>query len=564
MKQLDVFYRAWLNYRTITTKSRECSLFRRSITAADAEREKLSVIRNVCQVDEDWIEEIEKGLIYVEKAIKEERQFIYSNGEVVPIEKVKHISKDSVQHLARHSNLITREQTTDNIIPDKLYSVERLNDYTVYENRFLYMLLCYLRDFVTIRYDKILEISNKYEGSVSLNKTVVTPDRRVTYNVELHEERRNDKYLREHNTAKTTIDRIDLILKSILALLATPLMECVSKVAMLKPPITKTNVLKMDNNFKAAVALYEYLLSYDKDGYSFEPRNVEISPLGDNLGDEFSDVCSLISFLTYEHGLDIGAVLKKNYDRDEAERKDGEYAQKTEQLEALKRKMLKSEVSPEEYILSLEKQLKLAESRAVGAEKLREEIFELKSGAEALRLEIKEDREKIKILNEEIAETERSCESRIESLSEEHRIKMNEVLEKHEAELNDMVVKNNDRIREMNDQMSAERSRFREDLSAAMSSLSDKTAEYNALEEKYETLADENTLCEAKLKALRLEKGLVGKDETFTEKESFEELEREYSAFTRFYEQQWKETKKGIRKKHLKYENLKGRNGKED
>jgi hypothetical protein len=53
-------------------------------------------------------------------------------------------------------------------------------------------------------------------------------------------------------------------------------MECVSKVAMLKPPITKTNILKMDNNFKAAVALYDYLLSYHKDGYSFESRNVEI------------------------------------------------------------------------------------------------------------------------------------------------------------------------------------------------------------------------------------------------------------------------------------------------
>ena len=229
--------------------------------------------------------------------------------------------------------------------------------------------------------------------------------------------------------------------------------------------------------------------------------------------------------------------------------------------------VLKAFVKVDEELLEELEELLIMSDVGVGAteeiiEKLREEIFELKSGAEALRLEIKEDREKIKALNENLAETERSCEERIESLHEEHRCKLNEVLEKHETELNDMAVKNNDRIREMNDQMSAERSKFSEDLSAAMSSLSDKTAEYNALEEKYATLADENTLCEAKLKALRLEKGLVGKDETYTEKESFEDLEREYSAFTRFYEQQWKETKKGIRKKHLKYENLKGRNGK--
>lgn len=564
MKQLDVFYRAWFNYRTITTKNRESNLFRRNIANTDAEQEKLLVIRNVCKVDEDWIAEIEKGLVYVEKAIKEERQFIYSNGEVVPIEKVKHISKDSVQHLAKHSNLITREQETEHIIPDKLYSVERLNDYTVYENRFLYMLLCYLRDFVTIRYDKILEITNKYEGSVSLNKTVITADRRVSYNVELHEERKNDKYLREHNTAKDTIDRIDLILKSILALLATPLMECVSKVAMLKPPITKTNVLKMDNNFKAAVALYEYLLSYDKDGYSFETRNTELSPFGENLGDEFADVCSLISFLTYEHGLDIGSDLRKNYDRDEAKRKDQEYAQKNEQLETLKRRLLKSEVSVEEYILSLEKQLKTAETRAVGVEKLREETYELKNTEEKLRLEIRENLDKIKTLNSTIVQIEKDCEERIETLNEDHRCKLNEVIEKHDKELRDIVEKNNERIREINDQLSAERIKFKEDIAAVTSTLNDKTAEYSALEDRYEALLNEKTLCEAMLRALQIENGLVGEDESLTEKENFEKLEKEYLAFTTFYEQQWKKTKKVIRKKHLKYENLKGRNGKDE
>ena len=55
-------------------------------------------------------------------------------------EKVKNVSKDSVAHLARHSNLITRYEEGEDIIPDRLYTVERLSDYAVYENRFLYML----------------------------------------------------------------------------------------------------------------------------------------------------------------------------------------------------------------------------------------------------------------------------------------------------------------------------------------------------------------------------------------------------------------------------------------
>ena len=44
---------------------------------------------------------MEKGLVHIEKAIKEERQFIRSNGEVLPIEKIKHVSKESIEHLAK-------------------------------------------------------------------------------------------------------------------------------------------------------------------------------------------------------------------------------------------------------------------------------------------------------------------------------------------------------------------------------------------------------------------------------------------------------------------------------
>ena len=272
MSDLDVYYRALRGYRAHTQENRECTAFRRAFAQADPDNDQVLVTRNICIIDEDWIDEIEKGLVFVEKAIKEERQFIYSNGEVIEIEKVKHVSKDSVQHLAKHSNLITREPEGEDLIPDKLYSVERLNDYAVYENRFLYMLLCYLRDFVTLRYNKILDLSNKYDGALRINKDISLPRQKVTVSLDLHEERKDDSYLREHNSAKGVIDRIDLILKTVLAFLATPLMEITGKAPMLKPPITKTNVLKMDNNFKGAVALYDYIIAYDKPGYTIEKR----------------------------------------------------------------------------------------------------------------------------------------------------------------------------------------------------------------------------------------------------------------------------------------------------
>ena len=145
MNRLDVYYRALREYMAQTAENRECAALRRAIAEAPSSEERITVSRTVCTVEEDWICAIEEGLVHIEKAIAEDRQFIHSNGEVVPIEKVKQVSKESVRHLARHSDLITREPRGDDIIPDKLYTVERLNDYAVYENRFLYKRKLYMR-----------------------------------------------------------------------------------------------------------------------------------------------------------------------------------------------------------------------------------------------------------------------------------------------------------------------------------------------------------------------------------------------------------------------------------
>jgi hypothetical protein len=66
-------------------------------------------------------------------------------------------------------------------------------------------------------------------------------------------------------------------------LLMTPLMKEVAKAPLISPPITRTNVLRMDNNFKYAVELYDYLVAYEGDGYTIEQRDVEQKPFADAL-----------------------------------------------------------------------------------------------------------------------------------------------------------------------------------------------------------------------------------------------------------------------------------------
>ena len=125
MNQLDVYYRALYELSKLRDGHRECAVYRRAVASADPEAAAITVKRVSCTVEEDWICAIEEGLVHIEKAIKEERQFIYSNGEVVPIEKVKNVSTESVRHLAKHSNLIGKQEAGKDVVPDHLYTVER-------------------------------------------------------------------------------------------------------------------------------------------------------------------------------------------------------------------------------------------------------------------------------------------------------------------------------------------------------------------------------------------------------------------------------------------------------
>ncbi len=555
MNELDTYYRALLDLRNTTSNARQCAMLNAAIAAADTDEDKIVVTRAKCTVDEDWICAIEEGLIHIEKAIKEERQFIRSNGEVVPIEKVKNVSKESVQHLAKHGNLITHVPDNESdIVPDKLFAVERLNDYTVYENRFLYMLLCYLRDFVTLRYNKILDLTNKYEGALSMNKTVSSAKRRMTYVVNLKEERHDDKYLRENNEAKPLINRIDLILKTILAFLATPLMEYASKVAMLKPPITKTNVLKMDNNFKGAVKLYDFIIAYDKAGYSVEHEMLTMSPFKEDLAAELADCGALISFITYEYGLGIRPELKERYAEQESLRRLDELKKKTEQLEALGRRLKKSDVSVEEYILSLEKHIRALDAECSKTEKLISEISTMKAAERAYldkidKLEGETDALRQEILDEksrhgmEIAKIQKQHEMDMETLCESHREELRINKELHEKELENIRLHISD--------MQSSFNKALDEQKAAVTFARDELA---AKDRECSNLRERLTLAEAIAKAVRVQRGEeLGE---FTDKESFDELERQYNAFLRFYKKEWQKAKKQIRKNVLNLENL--------
>ena len=563
MSYIDLIYRALCDYRKTTADSRDCTVRRNAVVKSDPGSDRIEVTLNECTVEEDWVEAIEKGLVHIEKALAEERQFIRSNGEVVPIEKVKHVSRDSVEHLAKHSNLLTRRPSADDIVPDELYTVERLSDYAVYENRFLYMLLCYLRDFITLRYEKILELTNTYNGTLTLKKKIRYGKQNIVFNLDMTDERRDDEYLRDHNDSAGILGRIDLILKTVVLFLSTPLMGEVAKAPMLKPPITKTNVLKMNKNFKGAVALYDFVSAYDKAGYASVTKKKVIHPFPESVADELAEVVTLASFLTYEHGLGIKQELKLAYEAEEERRKEEELKKLEEKFRQLRSRIRDEGVSAEEYMLLLEKKNRALENDRVKLAQTEKEVERLTAEADALKREIDglnrlvadKDAEMLAAEtrhSEEKAALERDCAEKLESLTTAYEADKAEAERLRVEEIARMRTENEETIAAIRNEECLAREALSERLEKAASESSARAEkaekDYAELESEYKRLDENKLLADARYNALRAERRLMTDADDFTEEDSFGELEKQYNALKNLFDSEWKKTKKKIRK----------------
>ena len=562
MSQLDILYRAFTDYRRHTAEERDCKRPRGQIARACTDADRLEVIRCECEIEDDWIEEIERGLVHIGKAIAEERQFIRSNGEVVDIEKVKSVSKESVEHLARHSNLFTKQREGEDIIPDRLFTVERLTDYAVYENRFLYMLLCYLRDFIAYRYEKIADLTSTYSGKLILEKTLEADERKLSFAVHLDEERKGDAFLAEHCAAKDKIDRIADLLKTVTMYLSTPLMEIVAKAPMLKPPITETNVLRMNKNFRGAVQTYYFIASYEREGFTVRRRTVSLHPFEAAAADEFAEAAELYSFLTYAHGMKLESVLQKAYEAQlERERLAAE-ERESRQLAGLKRRLSETGQGAEEYILLLEQRLRALEEDSFQLTAARTRIGEL--GAELERQ--KREMDSLMAFAQEqkrlVEESQAVFSAQAERLNEEWKERLRaaeetsrEAMQAQKSHLEGLLREEEERHGRTEEELrslAAEQvSRLNEQLADAAHESECARREMKRLADEGERLERERALNAAQLNALKRQYGLFTETDDFTSREQFDELERQYKAFYAFFKEEWKKTKRKIRREVL-------------
>ena len=208
--------------------------------------------------DTSWMDMIEECIPYLDNIIRNPRRFIVQEENIVPIEKTKVVTEESIRHLAQNTNLIQEVHEDGTVIPLKLLNVYREETIDLYENRFIKSLVDNLYVFVQNKLNEsdqksFAKITNSvsYEGVHKLKNSQV----KVTLNLE-------SNYNDEVDASKdghTLEERIEYIRDVIGAFRNSTFIKSLKESSPVRSPIRKTNVILKEPNFIKALELWEYL-----------------------------------------------------------------------------------------------------------------------------------------------------------------------------------------------------------------------------------------------------------------------------------------------------------------
>lgn len=149
-------------------------------------------------------------------------------------------------------------------------AIDEQESFAIYENRVLLTLIHKALMFVDDKYSKMKDVPNDSYNNITMNRHLELNQQKLDFSVNYVNE--NHESLAENLDVEdieslSDFDRIRRIRQGLNECLATPLMKEIAKEPQVKPPLTQTNLLKENPNFKKAVELWSFLDTYKKQGF---------------------------------------------------------------------------------------------------------------------------------------------------------------------------------------------------------------------------------------------------------------------------------------------------------
>ena len=357
-------------------------------------------------VDLNWVDAIEESLPAFQNIVSNPRNIIREDELIVNVANAKKAGADVVRHLSQHAELVEKfDNQTGDVRPSKLMQKYREDTTGLYENRLVFTALEAANQFVKIRHDALFSaMSDEFGAKLKVDSTMETATELVHMDMFLHIKETESAIETDERNGEV-FSRISKTHRILGMLMRTQFAQQMAKLPRVKGPLTKTNVLKKNPNYRKIVQLLEFLRGYDDIGYTIQvvEQNPEIN-----------------EFLQQDiyHNILFNYLVLKGYLEDEKDRR-APAPVKTKKR-ALKPKFIKEIIEE----LTEDYDLPDIEIRKVLIEELTKEQLMLEEEAERRRLveeqEQRKREEEERLRKEKEAEEERL---RKEKEAEEERIR---------------------------------------------------------------------------------------------------------------------------------------------
>lgn len=331
-------------------------------------------------VDIKWVAAMEAALPFIQNIISNPRNMIKEEEIIVNVANARKSDDSVIRHLAQHGSLVEDYDAESHTVrPQRLMQKLRDDSTDMYENRVFITTLENAFRFVKIRYDALTFSMNDEAGAkLRFSSDAVSSCEDIHFDMFLHVKEREDP-LSSDAKHREAFERISRIYRLLSSFMNSPVAQSLFKLPRVKGAIVKTNVLKRNTNYKAIVALYEFMHRYEDVGYA-----IKVEEQAPAIDENFQrDVF---------HGVMLQYIILKNYLEDEKDRQ--LHSDSPVQKKQLKPKFIKEIIEE----LTEDYDLPDVEIRKVLIEELTKEQLMLEEEAERLRIVEEQERRRLEEL----------------------------------------------------------------------------------------------------------------------------------------------------------------------
>ena len=381
------------------------------------------------KIDLKWVEEIEACIIPLDNIIRVPRKFIVQEEEIVPIERARKITNESIRHLAQHTNMIAKVEG-DDVTPNQILNVFREESYEVYENRFVFTLMQNLVRFIDVRYNVLFNISDDDNmASLKMQSDFTRGREKVQYKLEVSAQSAGTEVGGEagpDGENATAFQRIERVKRIINEYANSSFMKELRNCVPVRPPIMRTNAIQKNPNFRACLKLWQFIQSYNELGYE-----ITVKESNDMVSPEYMDQLNRMTAMNY-------MMLKANTLSEDAVGKQKKRKLKPKLLKRLAEELVMDYDMEEVEIqrVFVDEVKRVSRKKAEGEKKIQEAI-QRALDAENARKKAIEDKIKAKIAHEKEMERRRIAreKERIRKEKEKERQRLKREKEREKARI---------------------------------------------------------------------------------------------------------------------------------